>query len=80
MTEVWVLELSQEVAKQRLMQRNSLSEEEAGKRISSQTTNEERRKVAHVVIDADGSLEQVRQRIDKEWHALMKRRSEALFV
>jgi phosphopantetheine adenylyltransferase/dephospho-CoA kinase len=48
---LWVVTVSREVALQRLVVRNSLSEEEAAKRIDSQISNEERCAHATLVID-----------------------------
>jgi len=71
--EVWVLDLAPEVAKQRLMTRNGISEAEAMQRINSQISNDARKAVAHVVIDADGTQDEVRQRLKGEWEKLRKR-------
>lgn len=48
---LWIPYIDREVAKSRLMQRNGLSEEEALKRIDSQTSNEVKLKSADVTID-----------------------------
>jgi dephospho-CoA kinase len=40
--EVWVVHVSNQIARQRLMARNNLSEEEANRRINSQTSHDER--------------------------------------
>lgn len=72
--EVWVLELPVEVAKQRLMNRNSLSEADALQRINSQLSNEERTKGAHVVISADGTPDEVKARVHEEWQKFLERK------
>jgi len=48
---------------ERLMQRNNYSPEEAKKRIASQTSTDERLKVAHWVIDNSGSLEETERQV-----------------
>lgn len=65
--EVWVTTVSPEVAKARLMRRNNLSEADAGKRVASQLSNEQRRAASHVEVSNDGDeaalLAQVRARL-----------------
>ncbi len=63
--QVWVVEITVEEAKKRLMTRNNLSDEEAMKRINSQMSIEERRKHATVVIHNDGTVEQTRVAVVK---------------
>jgi dephospho-CoA kinase len=71
--ETWVLEVSPEVAKQRLMTRNKLTEEDAMQRINSQLTNEERRLKATVLIPADDPLPQVKEKVLAEWNNMLHR-------
>lgn len=92
--EVWVLELPVEVAKERLMKRNSISETDvrhafsllsddltdeqtlqAQQRINSQFSHDERKKVADVIINADGTLDEVKQRVREEWKKLVSRKN-----
>ena len=56
---LWVVQVPPAVAKERLMVRNSLSSEDADKRIASQMTNEERAKHAQYVLDNVGDQEQL---------------------
>ena len=65
--EVWVVAVSRDTARERLMARNNFSAEEADKRIDSQITNDERLKHADVVISNDCSLEAARERVDRSW-------------
>jgi phosphopantetheine adenylyltransferase/dephospho-CoA kinase len=60
---LWVVTVEREVAKARLMARNNLSEEEALKRIDSQITNEERTRLANVVIQNGGDVEELKERV-----------------
>ena len=65
--EVWLVTVSPETARQRLMARNGLSAEQAEARLRAQLTNEKRRPYAHVVIENDGSLEELRRAVDEAW-------------
>ena len=56
---LWVIEVDRVQAKDKLMARDKLSEEEAFKRIDSQISNEERRKHATYVIKNDISKEEL---------------------
>lgn len=73
--QVWVVEIPIEVTRVRLMARNSLSEDEANKRIASQMSVEDRRGFANVVItniDKEEAFSQVEQAV-----SLLKRASTA---
>lgn len=71
--ELWVITADPEVAKQRLMQRNHLSEGEAMQRMTSQISSEDRQRHASLVIansgDEEGFRSEVTQHVD---HLLMK--------
>lgn len=57
---LWVTYVDPSVAKQRLMCRNSLTSEEADKRISSQMTNEERfSKLSAMAVDTNNSIKSI---------------------
>ncbi|CAM9207049.1 unnamed protein product [Ascophyllum nodosum] len=76
--ELWVVEVSPAVASMRLMKRNSLSEEQAEARISSQPmTNEERAARASVTISNEGTEEELIKKVKQVWHsraAVLKQR------
>ncbi len=55
----------------RLMRRDGLSEEEARARIASQMPAEEKVKLAHYTIDASGTLEQTRGRVERVYKELI---------
>lgn len=59
--QVWVVQVPEAVAKQRLIARNGMSAEEADSRIRAQLTNEERARRADVIIDNSGSVEAARE-------------------
>ena len=74
--EVWVVAVSRDTARERLMARNNFSAEEADKRIDSQITNDERLKHADVVISNDCSMETAAARVARAW-AGMRAESQA---
>lgn len=60
----WVVDVPLGVARERLMARNSLSAEEADKRIASQVSREERLALATEVLPNDRPLEETRAAVD----------------
>ena len=58
------------VRTQRLVALRGLSEQEAAARIASQVTDEERLRIADVVIDTSGALEHTLAQTDELWAAL----------
>jgi dephospho-CoA kinase len=75
--EVWVVEASPDVARQRLMAYKGLSSSEAQARLDAQISSEERGRHADVVIDNGGSLEETRRQVDRLWAGLRERASTA---
>jgi len=71
--EVWVVTVEPEVARARLMARNGLTEQQAQSRIDSQLTNKERSLHAYAKIDNSGTLDEFRQKVEREWKKLLKR-------
>lgn len=71
--EVWVVSAPVELARERLMSRNGITEEQANARIESQLTNAEREKYAKVIIDNSGSLEDLERKVDEAWAKLAAR-------
>ena len=65
--EVWVTTTSQTNRLKRLRTRSGYSESESLSRIRSQSTDEERLKTADVVINTDGTIEEVRIKIKELW-------------
>jgi dephospho-CoA kinase len=51
--EIWTVQVPSEVARQRLMSRNSLSEQQAEQRVRSQMTAAERLSRSHLIINSD---------------------------
>ncbi len=63
--EVWLVTASPETARQRMMKRNGLTTEQAESRLRAQLSNEKRRPYADVVIENDGTLEELRRAVDE---------------
>ena len=72
--EVWVAAASEEVVVDRVRRRNNLADEEIRRRIRSQLSNEERAKQATVVIENNGSLEDLNQSIRELWDSRVQGR------
>lgn len=60
---VWVVQVPEEVAKERLISRNGFSAEDALARIRAQLTNDERARHASLVIDNSGSVEDATRQV-----------------
>lgn len=71
--EVWVAEVSPELAVERLAVRNGLTREQAEARLNAQLSNEERRRHANVVIENNGTLEDLRRAVEDAWAKLHER-------
>ena len=69
--QVWVVIVSPDIARTRIVERNGLTPEQADQRINAQLTNAERAKHAQVIIENNGSLEELRDRVDSAWDGLM---------
>jgi dephospho-CoA kinase len=68
--EVWLVITSPETARRRMMERNGLSQGQADARISAQLTNEQRRPRAQLVIENDGTLDELVKAVDEAWARL----------
>lgn len=64
--EVWVVQVPEAIAMQRLMARNGFSADDARARIRAQLSNEERARYAQVIIDNSGSVEDARRQVQFE--------------
>jgi dephospho-CoA kinase len=74
--EVWLVIASPETARQRLMERNGLNAEQAESRLRAQLSNEKRLPYADVVIENDGSLEDLHSAVEEAWSSRIARVSE----
>ncbi|WP_455450501.1 dephospho-CoA kinase [Streptococcus salivarius] len=61
--QIWLVAVSPEVQRQRLMKRNHLSPEEADLRIASQMSLEEKVPYASLIIDNNGSLDDLKEQV-----------------
>ncbi len=61
--QIWLVAVSPEVQDQRLMKRNHLSAEEADMRIASQVPLSEKLPYASLVIDNNGSIDDLKERV-----------------
>eukprot|EP00271_Cylindrocystis_brebissonii_P021050 TRINITY_DN733_c0_g5_i1.p1 TRINITY_DN733_c0_g5~~TRINITY_DN733_c0_g5_i1.p1 ORF type:complete len:786 (-),score=146.08 TRINITY_DN733_c0_g5_i1:112-2469(-) len=71
--EVWVVFAGEEAARQRLMQRNGLTEAEANARINTQMASSERVSRADVALFNGGTREKMVAQVDKAWALLQER-------
>ena len=69
---IWVVVVSREVAIARLVASRGLSRREVEQRIDAQLSNEERRRIADVVIENDGSIDALRARVEEAWRGLQR--------
>lgn len=69
--QVWLVTVAPGVARQRIVERNGLTPEQADARIGAQLTNEEREKHAGVIIENNGTLDELRERVMAEWQQLI---------
>ena len=67
---IWVVIVRREVAIARVSASRGLDPQEVERRIDAQISNEERRRVADVVIENEGTLAELRSQVEKAWHAL----------
>ncbi len=65
--EVWVVFVSPDIQKKRLMSRNGFNEKEAEKRIGSQMPLEEKIKRAHRIINNSGTWEETEKYLQTIW-------------
>lgn len=72
-TEVWVVVVEPGLAVQRLATRNGLDEAAARARIDSQLSNAERTARADVVVENNGTLDELKSAIQAAWNELQQR-------
>ena len=70
---VVVVDAPVETQVERLVARRGMTEEAARARIAAQATREQRRAIAHHVIDNSGGLDELRARVDELWDELTRR-------
>ena len=70
--EVWLFKVDNNIALERLKSRNNLSQNEAEKRIKSQTPWEKRIDYSNFTIDTDGNIDEVYTKVKKLYLDLIK--------
>ena len=68
--EVWLVETNTDAVIDRIAEQRGMAAKDTAARIASQLSNEERRKHAHLVIQNDGSLEDLKQYVSQAWEQL----------
>jgi dephospho-CoA kinase len=71
--EIWVTTADEKTVVNRLKTRPGFNEEDVRRRVRSQLTDKERIKQADVVIDNNGTQEELRARVKAEWEKLQGR-------
>lgn len=74
--EIWVTVSSEPTVVKRVRERTGLPEEQIRSRIRSQLSNEERTKNADLVINNDGSVDELRVKVEELWGKIGNRRTE----
>ncbi|EFG06264.1 Putative dephospho-CoA kinase, partial [Streptomyces clavuligerus] len=70
---VIVVDAAPETQLERLVELRGMDESEARARMAAQATREQRRAIADVVIDNDGSREQLAAQVESVWAELARR-------
>lgn len=65
--QVMVVYVPRDIQKQRLILRDSLTDEEAEARLHAQVDIEEKKKQADIIIDNSNSIEETKQQLDQFW-------------
>jgi dephospho-CoA kinase len=68
---VWVVVVRPETAIARVTASRGLTADEVRRRIDAQMSNAERRKVADLVIENDGTLAELREQVEAAWRTLV---------
>jgi dephospho-CoA kinase len=69
---IWVVVVSREVAIARVTASRGLARHEVEQRIDAQLSNEERRRIADLVIENDGTIAELRAKVEAAWHGLRR--------
>ena len=68
--QVWLVVADHNVVLERLCKNKGFTQEHAKSRISSQLKDEERRRYADVVIENNGALSEIREKVNEAWREL----------
>lgn len=67
--EIWVVTADKETRAERVASRNSMTKEEAYNRINSQMSDQEYMNIADVIIDNNGDITELEQRVVKQFYS-----------
>ncbi len=70
--EVWLVAAVPKIQLRRLMERDSLSRAEAVKRMAAQLSLAEKSQRADLILDNNGTMEQLLAQVDQAWHRVME--------
>jgi len=73
--EIWITTATEDTVVKRLQESRGLTKEEILTRIHAQTPNEERIKYADVVIENDGSYEELKTKLSELWNRIEDKKS-----
>ncbi|MBN2075935.1 MAG: dephospho-CoA kinase [Dehalococcoidales bacterium] len=73
--EIWVTVAKEDTVVKRLQESRGLTKEEILTRIHAQTPNEERTKYADVIIENDGSYEELKAKLNELWNRIKDKKS-----
>lgn len=69
---VWLVYVSPKVQVQRLMERNGYSKQDALARIASQMPIDDKKSYADVIIDNNGSIQDLKTQLEQLWYTVLK--------
>ena len=69
---VWLVYVSPKVQVQRLMERNGYSKQDALARIDSQMPIDDKKSYADVIIDNNGSIQDLKTQLEQLWYTVLK--------
>lgn len=75
---LWVVWVDREIQVDRLMKRDGIGREEAALRLGAQIPLEEKAKIADVVIDNSGSIDDTRLQVERAWRMTLEEYEKAM--
>lgn len=78
--EIWVVTCDPRNQRSRLMRRNAMSAAEAERRIAMQGPIEDKLRRADVVIENDGTIDDLRAQVDRAWMAAARKRIDGRYL
>ena len=68
---IWLVSVNRETQLKRLMERDKYPYEEANNRIKAQLSDEKKSRYADVIIDNNGSLDELKEEVKKQWNKIV---------